>query len=845
MVLLSTVNKQRAAVGASQVVRPGQKTTAPTPVKGAAPAATRDAQGNLVNPRSSSAAVLRSEDPFYQNAGTTSAANRAGTFTQSTRNVQSNAKAQDEQHRKVLASKQVPLQLRYLDEAKKKQLDLEAKLNVEGIDEASKADLIYQINNIKNGVQSRSDLIRRLEAGAVESGDIEIASREFGTLKTNLKNKSQDPRYIDEKMKEFGFATDGTDPFAKFRDPNFNVTAYLEQLYQGAGNYADAYEKYAGERKSMALYDKIKRGEYLTPEEEQDLADHEEALGGMNEGLTSRRAAEDAKTKANVNRPGVNTVGSNRSTRINAVFDLVRQGISDPGELLDMLNFTEDGKQVGDFTLEEVAGILKSRSKSMTSLSPNGSQNPGTSMTGTPGSGDPGNPGTIGGMGSPAPARMTPTRGALGAVIAQSDPLTAGYLTAAQQMLDERAALAGQTAGEDVMDADAEWEELQSIAGSMMTRGQELRELSISIAKQNSQQDETLLKMQKEQQMRTNEHERQLNQFRMNQQKRELELSNKKRVDSYANRVAIAGGFGSMASLGEVDRIQFEGDRAVGDFVMEMSFADQSFLNRASEIEMNYTGLVTQVHRNYSNNLLSIVSSYNDRVDEIDNMLRGGSEKRRAEYRKARQGMRDAWVKLQEDSLGLIKEGVQEAGKRAEALRKEQWEREKSTWNNAFKYITVFGTQNKQQLGTFEQTLGLTPGSLSSFKTMAELKQKRYTGGGTLSPGSAQSYISTLRQQIVRAHPEWANDGEKVDSAVLQATQTNYSGTKNANFRIAVQNYVNDNNFGNEPMTYADPSKQSKPYFVSYKFHPTFEQNVIELGDDDVLSGLLSLSSDD
>lgn len=52
------------------------------------------------------------------------------------------------------------------------------------------------------------------------------------------------------------------------------------------------------------------------------------------------------------------TVG--QASRDSAIADLLGQGITDPAELLDFLNYSKDGEQVGDFTAEEVQKTLKS-----------------------------------------------------------------------------------------------------------------------------------------------------------------------------------------------------------------------------------------------------------------------------------------------------------------------------------------------------------------------------------------------------------------------------------------------------------------------------------------------------
>lgn len=49
-----------------------------------------------------------------------------------------------------------------------------------------------------------------------------------------------------------------------------------------------------------------------------------------------------------------------QASRDNAISGLVAQGITDPVQMLDYLNFDESGKQVGDFTIKEVTTALKS-----------------------------------------------------------------------------------------------------------------------------------------------------------------------------------------------------------------------------------------------------------------------------------------------------------------------------------------------------------------------------------------------------------------------------------------------------------------------------------------------------
>lgn len=48
-----------------------------------------------------------------------------------------------------------------------------------------------------------------------------------------------------------------------------------------------------------------------------------------------------------------------QATRDAAVADLVKQGVKDPADMLDLLNYDESGKLVGDFTADEIDKVLK------------------------------------------------------------------------------------------------------------------------------------------------------------------------------------------------------------------------------------------------------------------------------------------------------------------------------------------------------------------------------------------------------------------------------------------------------------------------------------------------------
>lgn len=76
----------------------------------------------------------------------------------------------------------------------------------------------------------------------------------------------------------------------------------------------------------------------------------------------SRKRKQDAAQKiidANQKRIDAANEQQIQASRDGAVADLVQQGVTDPAQILDVLNYHEDGTLVGDFTAEEIGKTLK------------------------------------------------------------------------------------------------------------------------------------------------------------------------------------------------------------------------------------------------------------------------------------------------------------------------------------------------------------------------------------------------------------------------------------------------------------------------------------------------------
>jgi hypothetical protein len=92
--------------------------------------------------------------------------------------------------------------------------------------------------------------------------------------------------------------------------------------------------------------------EIKTAQAESDYRTMEQKLGIL-ETVRQEKAAAAKQLETDV------MEGDKQSTRDNAIAGLVSQGITNPIEMLNALNFDEQGNQIGDFTIKEVTESLK------------------------------------------------------------------------------------------------------------------------------------------------------------------------------------------------------------------------------------------------------------------------------------------------------------------------------------------------------------------------------------------------------------------------------------------------------------------------------------------------------
>jgi len=154
-------------------------------------------------------------------------------------------------------------------------------------------------------------------------------------------------------------------------------------------------------------------------------------------------------------------------------------------------------------------------------------------------------------------------------------------------------------------------------------------------------------------------------------------------------------------------------------------------------------------------------------------------------------------------------------------VRDDKRAEEKAMWDAAEKHLDTFGTQNKEALSFFENQLSIPSGSLSSFKTIEELKMKKSGGEGGFA-----SIVDTQRQQIQAAYPNAS--GEMVDQLVY-ATLSKQMNTANLGkaYNYMASSPVKGESYRIQPFLTASSGEK----IVNSTIQMLEDQRAVELGD--------------
>jgi hypothetical protein len=361
----------------------------------------------------------------------------------------------------------------------------------------------------------------------------------------------------------------------------------------------------------------------------------------------------------------------------------------------------------------------------------------------------------------------TTTTAAIQSMIASSDPATASTLQTALGILGQRMQDIGTEYYNESDRAKAEFDMFGEIIGEMSQRNDELSSMKMNLLKQTQAESEKLAELQKQSDLAANETARQQKQLDLQQARMDLAKANSKKVLSMISRNAVLGGFGSMASIAEIERTDFEGAQAIASFTAQMAIVDKSYGDKALEIGANYTNTMVTIHQNYANSMIDVVSKYNDKIDEITKLKIGGAQRMEDKISTARTTMRNSWIKTQDDTLKLMQDANKEARDQANKLRDEALAKQRDTFTQAMKIADTYGTKNPELFSAFEETLGLPAGTFSNTKTLEELRMK--SANGVIGGSGVAKLVDEQRAQIRQMYP--TANGKLIDTLVYSTLQ--------------------------------------------------------------------------
>jgi hypothetical protein len=688
---LTQVNAARAKAGASQVVIPG-----------------RNAAPTMTYSREAGSSV---DDPGKL-SGPTAGMTEGGSYVAptSSRGADAAAQQQTDAYRKTLETNQAPVQEDILNRARAKLSEYDTMLSNEELSDDERNRLTIERDQVAGTLSAREGAAARLRTSDPISA---TAPRTSGDLRKHAEARRE------ERLR------------GKSLDPNNPVRKLLDQGAKYVGWSSDkgaAFNMPDGTRVYSTDFNETATNEFVKLYGESTVEAEEAAIRGE-EGEVQKK--DEAKHDKAITQSGI------QASRESAVMDLFKGGITSPAQIANLLNFDEEGKQIGDFTMAEVQGIV------------NGQQ-----------------------------PQQGSTMAALMSFIQGSTPEFASFMQQAMGQYSQRIGQAEQDYGDDVSMADREFAEFNTVVTEMMERRKAFMGTQLQLAREDRDQEEALAQITKEKQLAENQTEREMQQLKGNQQKRDIEKANRKRFERLGNRVAVAGGFGSGALLDQMDEVEAEGERVVSEFVSQMMLVDKSYSDRALAIEQGYTSTMVQISRNYSDKVYDLIGKYNDKADEVGMLLIGAGQRKYDAYKSARNSFRAEYNALNDKTLGLMKEGVNEALSRQDKLEAQIRQDKKDAWDDAMQYVDRYGTADKTYLNSIEQKLGLPQGSLSSM-TLEERRMLKSSAGVGSATGGAMTWLQENYAKVAQQNP---NDSpEEIAMKVAHLADQRFTGTSKVN----------------------------------------------------------------
>jgi murein DD-endopeptidase MepM/ murein hydrolase activator NlpD len=298
------------------------------------------------------------------------------------------------------------------------------------------------------------------------------------------------------------------------------------------------------------------------------------------------------------------TPGATDQSRAAVVQDLIRQGLTDPRDMLDVLNFDENGQRVGDFTLPEITALMQQ-------------QQQGQSFP------------------------QTSTMGALQAMIDSAPPEQKGFLQSALGILQQRMGTAAQDFRTEEDQANAEFNTMKGVLQEMSDRRADMSETLQGIFKTTANDAKTAAEAQRTASLAAAKAQQDADSIRVNAERRKQEATHAKNMVSMGNRIALAGGSNSLGLIKKMENADQAGESEISQWANDqLSIVGNNYTSSVLQTEATFTNTVVGIKNNLALNMYNAVKDFNDKQDEYSQLLVGSYASRNAKISQARASMR-------------------------------------------------------------------------------------------------------------------------------------------------------------------------------------------------------------
>ncbi len=294
--------------------------------------------------------------------------------------------------------------------------------------------------------------------------------------------------------------------------------------------------------------------------------------------------------------------------------------------------------------------------------------------------------------------------------------------------------------------------------------------------------------------------------------------------------LGISGGWRASRQTADVISALAKGDRTLGDLYTDAAFASRDSANQLMKVESTYHSNVLTAYDSYYGANSKLFNDFTVRASDIDKTIFNTMKEKNDAIR----NLNNDYVKEYGNLAGKFAETVKDQNKyvidSAKDMRKQQFDQNKEIWDRAQDVLAKTGTQNKALLASFEQQLGIAPGSLSNAKTLAELRlYKGVGGGGGVDLGQIADFATSQMDALDQIYGNGKSREEKA-RMVLNSYDSRFGGTKAGKVSVGkAADYLNTF-YGQGYVPSTDPNGGYGPGIPDQKFFLIPERSpIVEL----------------